>query len=109
AASVRLRIGDLGGTSSYSGNITSSGGSIGLAKFGTGTLVLTGQNTFRNDGLTFSGNGGGYPVVINSGTLIAASSTAGATGPLGGTPTYDATAGTLTGGAAVLLGANNQP
>ena len=115
--SARLRIGDLAGTDTYPGAI--SGASVGLAKFGNGTLILSGQNTFRNDGVTFSAglstgtqtDNGGYPVVVNSGTLVAAASTAGATGPLGGTPTYNPSAGSLalTGGAAVLLGAANQP
>ncbi len=111
---VRLAIGSLNGNSSYSGNIT--GTSVGLAKFGTGTLVLSGQNQFSNNGVTFTGNGGGYNVVINSGTLVAASSTnGGISGPLGGSATYvsgSATAslnGTVATGSPVLLGAANQP
>jgi autotransporter-associated beta strand protein len=109
-SSARLRIGDVGGTDSYGGNIT--GGSLGLAKFGTGTLILSGQNTFRNDGVTFSNNGnadqGDYKVVVSSGTLIAASSTTDQnTGPLGGTPVYDPTTGSSTFGSPVLVGTNN--
>ncbi len=54
----RLRIGDLGGTDTYdAGNITVAA-SAGLAKFGSGTLVLTGQNVFRNDGVTFTSTSG---------------------------------------------------
>jgi hypothetical protein len=107
AGTVRMRVGDLGGTSTYSGNIT--GSSVGLAKFGTGTLVLSGQNTFNNDGVTFTGNGGGYRVVVSAGTLAAASSTNGTTsGPLGAAATYDPSAGSLTAGSPVLLGATNQ-
>ena len=80
----------LTGTSTAANTITSTfgngAGTLGLAKSGAGTWVLTGNNSF------------GGAVAINAGTLIAASSTALGTGAItvaGAGSTTPATGGTL--------------
>ncbi len=108
---LKLSIGSLGGVSTYAGAITSAGTSFGIAKVGTGTLILSGQNTPNlTDGLTFTGLSGGYPRLLSAvaGTFgrVIQQRNGAISGPLGGTPTYDPTVGSLTAGAAALIGGN---
>jgi autotransporter-associated beta strand protein len=95
SSSARVRVGDYNvagvyPNTSYSGNLTDSGGGTGgiaLAKAGKGSLTLSGQNKFAlADGTTFTPTIGNLNVVLIDGTLIGGSSTNGAmSGPFGGT------------------------
>jgi fibronectin-binding autotransporter adhesin len=82
---ARLAVGGLNATTTYSGVIGSANGNeLGLAQSGTGTLTVSGQNTYSGQALT---NATGAPTAVTSGTLIAGSSTAGdgSSGPFGNT------------------------
>src|SRR5207302_4774125 len=62
---ARINVGNLNLDSTYSGSIT---GAAGLAKSGSGTFTLTGQNGFFTDAITSLLN---IPVVISRGTIAA--------------------------------------
>ena len=105
--SARLRVGDTGISTVYSGVIGLSGSTfLGLFKVGAGSLTLTGLNDY-----TGTGNSGvpGFPTIITAGAIIAGVSTNGNTsGPLGPSSSavmlgnntiLSGTAGLFTGGA----------
>ena len=69
AATLRL-LGDSPAPATISGDIYTTAGSLGIAKSGSGTWTLSGDNTFT-DGIT-----------VNGGTLALASLTAAGTGPI---------------------------
>jgi autotransporter-associated beta strand protein len=67
-----LTIGAGNTTSSFTGIIQNSAGSLTLAKIGSGTLTLSGNDTYKGGTLM---NGGGGTIVAASGTALGASST----------------------------------
>jgi fibronectin-binding autotransporter adhesin len=123
SGSGSLTVGNGGASSTFSGTIQNTAGQLSLAKTGTGTLTLTGSNTY-SDGTTISGgllrvNGalaGGGPVQVNGGgSLGGAGSISGAVTVAGGTSpsTYgtinlvDGAIGTLTLGSSLSMGNAN--
>ena len=74
---IGLTIGNNDVSSTFSGNIS---GGFGVAKTGTGTLVLTGAAV---GGIPVAGSSFSGPVVVNNGTLIVAASASGGNTVLG--------------------------
>jgi fibronectin-binding autotransporter adhesin len=72
------------GLTTFSGVISQSGGSFGLTKGGSGTLILSGNNTYTGttniiDGiLVVNGTQAGSPVAVGNQTTLAGSGTVGA-------------------------------
>ena len=78
-----LLVGGGNSTSTYAGQIISTGGNVALEKVGTGTLTLTGTNTYYggttvlNGELTVNGSIAGSDVTVNSGGSLSGSGTVG--------------------------------
>jgi autotransporter-associated beta strand protein len=83
--SARIAVGNLAHNTTYTGNIA---GSFGLNKVGSGTFTVSGQNQFSFDAVTSpNGQNMGIPVIVQSGTLLAGSSSNSVSGPFGSNST----------------------
>ncbi len=79
-----LTIGGQNGGGTFSGIIQNNGGTVSVAKIGSGTQVMTGQNTYTGSTLI---NGG----ILNAGSVA----NPGVSGPFGGSGTISFGGGTL--------------
>ena len=106
-----LTVGDNDATSAFPGVIKNTAGTLALAKTGTGTLTLSGVNTFTGTTtisagtLLVSGSISGSAVSVNGGTLGGSGGTTGAvTVATGGTIAPGSSVGTLNTGALTFTG-----
>ncbi len=89
AASLTFSVGNNNGSSTFGGVIQNSGGTLGLAKNGTGTFVLGGNNTYSGSTTV---NGGTLLVngsIGNSVVTVKSSATLGGNGTISGAVTIN--------------------